>query len=182
MAFKMLPKPGNELTTLEMQMRDSAKVPGPGAYEHELRYANNSMHASKRVSAPFSDTFRDMNPHSLTSVMERGSKLPGPDAYEVTGINESGKSTLRAQGSPRMHQPKGRGGLSLIETIQAHAKQLPGPGAYNQTLTFAQELEQQKYLRKAAKSQIEVPAERTPASTPRGRRSKSSTPRQTPTR
>jgi len=184
MAFKILPKPDQELTTLEHLMRESAKVPGPGAYEDP--YANNSVHASKGVSAPLSSTFTDMNPHSLTSSMDRGSKLPAPDAYHVIGVNESGKPTLRSAGSPRFFKPKGRGGLSLIETIQAHAKQLPGPGAYHQTPTFQQELEQQRYLRKAAKGVVHVPPEPMRGSTPRGRagdarNSRSSSPRHTPT-
>ena len=44
----------------------------------------------------------------------------------------------------------------MIEAIQAEAKLKPGPGAYHRTLTFAQELERDRYLRKVVKGEAPV--------------------------
>jgi hypothetical protein len=48
------------------------------------------------------------------------------------------------------------GGLGMIETIMVAAAKQPGPGAYHETPTFAQELAQQRYLSRVRRG-AEVP-------------------------
>lgn len=134
---------------LEKLMIESEKVPGPGAYDPSLQplmgNSSRSMVLGVGTSSPRPGRNDEHIRSDLEIKMHDAAAVPGPGAYEC-------KSTLRAKGSPRFGPKERGGGMSMIEAIQEQAKHLPGPGAYHPSLTFAQELEQQRYLRKVVKS------------------------------
>ena len=136
--------PTKELSTLERAMANSALVPGPGAYEEQEQL--NKTTSSKMVPP----SKKAVGQTELDKVMHWAAQLPGPGAHDH-------KTTLRSTGSPRIkNNYNTTKGSSMIEAIQAEAKLKPGPGAYHRTLTFAQELERDRYLRKVVKGEAPV--------------------------
>lgn len=78
----------------------------------------------------------------LDIIVAASAEVPGPGAYQLG-------TTMRSKGSPRF----GKGSaMSMIEAIQAESRKKPGPGAHFKQPTFAEELEQRRYMREAMKS------------------------------
>lgn len=134
-------RPSKARSSLEQQILDASKIPGPGAYD-----------LSKGLSAGRSTILggSGMVKSELELVMERAKQLPGPGAYSLSG-------GLRSRGSPRF---SGASGASLIETIIMDAQTKPGPGTYHQTPTFEEELKMRRYQRAVIKGEISIESPR----------------------
>ena len=131
-------RPSNARSSLEQQMLDASKSPGPGAYDLSAGLSGGRSTILKSGGQVKSE---------LEIVMERAKQLPGPGAYGAAG-------SLRSRGSPRF---SGASQKTLIETIIAESQTKPGPGTYHQTPTFGQELEMRRYKKAVIKGEPVVP-------------------------
>ena len=128
-------RPSNARSSLEQQILDASKIPGPGAYD-----LSGGLSAGRSTILGGSGTAKS----ELELVMERAKQLPGPGAYSLNG-------GLRSRGSPRF---SGASGASLIETIIMESQTKPGPGTYHQTPTFEQELKMRRFQKAVIKGTI----------------------------
>lgn len=100
-------------SSLEIQMENSARVPGPGAYESTPGRVASPLHPAT-LRAP-------------TRAVATGNHTAHRQAPRARVRMCAGFSTLRSKGSPRFKQPCGTGGQSMIEAIQEAARRVPGP-------------------------------------------------------
>ena len=120
----------NQKSPLEMIMREAAEGPGPGQYPlPPSSVIGGAMGGAGKVKS------------ELDIIVAAAAEVPGAK-YDLA-------TTMRSKGSPRF----GKGSpMSMIEQIQAEERKKPGPGAHWKTPTFAEELEQRKYMRAQMKA------------------------------